>query len=50
MAILEKMWPPTWNAAIGSVLRMMARVGARMVLMPKRGCMKSAQYPDTNAN
>lgn len=43
MAILEKMWPPTWKAAMGSVLRMMARVGDRSVLMPKRGCIKIKQ-------
>lgn len=50
MAMLEKIWPPTWKAAIGSVLRIMARVGVRRELMPKRGCIKSKQYPDTNAN
>jgi hypothetical protein len=50
MAMLEKMCPPTWNAAIGRVVLMMAVEGCRMVTIPIIGWDSRRQHPETNPN
>lgn len=50
IATLEKTWPPTWKAAIGSVLLRIARVGLLNVVNPKYGWQHRKLKPATKAN
>jgi hypothetical protein len=43
MAILENMWPPTWNIPIGNVFAMIAWVGMRTVENRMSGDMNSSE-------
>ena len=43
IAMLENMWPNTWNAPMGSVFRTMAMLGVRSRENRTRGLMKIRQ-------
>lgn len=43
IAILDEIWPPTWKAAIGSVLRIIAGVGLRSLARRRTGLARSKQ-------
>ena len=50
MAMLEKIWPPTWNTPMGNVLWKIALFGRRSLENRTRGLMKRRQYAATKPN
>ena len=50
MAILEKIWPPTWKTPIGNVFWKTALFGMRNLEKRTTGLMKSKQYSATKPN
>lgn len=43
IAMLENIWPQTWNIPIGNVLRMIAFVGMRSLEKRTKGLINSRQ-------
>ena len=50
IAMLEKMWPPTWKHPMGRVSRSMALLGGLNLLKRTTGLMKSMQKSATKPN